>query len=134
MRTLEEQIRSRCIHFNGVQCGICHAGVPYSQFRLFGKGLPCIRYPDESPPTCDKRESPTDEVVAKELAEHEAFEARFSKTLPIIARVKKEHKNNNWRGIETCPVCGGKLHLSHAAFNGHVHGRCETEGCMSWME
>ena len=34
-----------------------------------------------------------------------------------------------------CPTgCGGKLHLSQAAYNGHVWGKCTTEGCLSWME
>lgn len=34
-----------------------------------------------------------------------------------------------------CPTkCGGKLHLSQAAYNGHVWGKCTTEGCVSWME
>lgn len=33
-----------------------------------------------------------------------------------------------------CPVCKGKLHLSQAAYNGHVHGHCETPDCVSWME
>jgi hypothetical protein len=26
------------------------------------------------------------------------------------------------------------LHLSIAAHNGHVKGRCETGGCVSWAE
>lgn len=33
-----------------------------------------------------------------------------------------------------CPVCKGRLHLSQAAYNGHVHGQCETAGCVNWME
>lgn len=34
-----------------------------------------------------------------------------------------------------CPTgCGGKLHLSQAAYNGHVWGKCTTAGCVSWME
>lgn len=134
MRTVEEQIRNRCIHFTGVQNDTCKAGVSYAKFRPSGKGIPCVRFKDESPPQCEKREMPSDKQVAIELAEHEAFNERFKKKLPIIARVKEEHKGSNWRGVEVCPVCGGKLHLSHAGFNGHVHGRCETEGCMSWME
>jgi hypothetical protein len=39
------------------------------------------------------------------------------------------------RGVMDCPVCGtGKLHYSRAGYNGHVHARCETDGCVSWME
>ena len=33
-----------------------------------------------------------------------------------------------------CPICKGKLHLSQAAYNGHVWGKCETDGCANWME
>lgn len=33
-----------------------------------------------------------------------------------------------------CPVCKGRLHLSISGYNGHVHGRCETSGCVAWME
>ncbi len=33
-----------------------------------------------------------------------------------------------------CPVCKGRLHLSQSAYNGHVHGCCETNGCVSWMQ
>ena len=36
--------------------------------------------------------------------------------------------------IIECPACKGRLHLAQAAYNGHVHGRCETEGCVAWME
>ena len=28
---------------------------------------------------------------------------------------------------EVCPVCGGKLHIERALFNGHLHADCE--GC-----
>ena len=44
-------------------------------------------------------------------------------------------KNNSiWQDMVECPVCKGKLHLSHAAVNGHVWGKCETAGCVEWME
>jgi hypothetical protein len=38
-------------------------------------------------------------------------------------------------GVMDCPVCGaGKLRYSRRGYNGHVHGRCSTEGCVAWME
>lgn len=38
-------------------------------------------------------------------------------------------------GEMDCPVCKtGKLRYSRAAYNGHVHGRCSTDGCVAWME
>lgn len=33
-----------------------------------------------------------------------------------------------------CPACKGRLHLSQSAYNGHVHAKCETPGCVAWME
>lgn len=58
----------------------------------------------------------------------------FMRAQTLISKVKREHKGRDWRGIEVCPACGGKLHMSHARYNGHVHGKCETEDCLNWME
>ena len=34
-----------------------------------------------------------------------------------------------------CPVCNkGTIKYSVASSNGHMHGRCTTEGCICWME
>lgn len=134
MRTLKEQIESRCVHFTGVQNDTCKAGIKYAQFRPMKQGLPCIKFRDESPPLCDRRESPTPEAVQKEINDWEALDKRFQTTLPIIERLKREHKGQSWRGVEPCPICGKNLHLSIAGYNGHVHGRCETDGCLNWME
>jgi len=39
------------------------------------------------------------------------------------------------RGSMACPVCKtGNLRYSRAAYNGHVHAACSTEGCVRWME
>jgi hypothetical protein len=39
------------------------------------------------------------------------------------------------QGSMPCPVCKtGTLRYSRAAYNGHVHGRCSTDGCVAWME
>ena len=38
------------------------------------------------------------------------------------------------REVIECPVCKGRLHLSQSSYNGHVHGHCETENCLNWME
>lgn len=36
--------------------------------------------------------------------------------------------------IVECPICQGRLYLSQASSNGHVHGKCETRGCVHFME
>ena len=33
-----------------------------------------------------------------------------------------------------CPMCKGKLHMFQSSYNGHIHGKCETENCLFWME
>ena len=39
-------------------------------------------------------------------------------------------------GCIDCPVCGGieKLQYSRSGYNGHIRARCETDGCVAWME
>jgi hypothetical protein len=41
------------------------------------------------------------------------------------------------RGIEgtiSCPSCQASLHYGIAAYNGHVHARCETPGCVDFIQ
>lgn len=33
-----------------------------------------------------------------------------------------------------CPVCAGRLQWARDASNGHLHGQCETERCLRWMQ
>ncbi len=38
-------------------------------------------------------------------------------------------------GEMDCPVCKtGKLRYARSPYNGHVHARCMTDGCVAWME
>ena len=140
-----------CKHYNGwYHNDTCLAGVCYRDVTPRSDEPGCaIRKPcqpidtphakkviaeDGPQGTCDKYEEHTagerDEIMA-ELNKHADM---LRLTLPIVRRVKDEHKGHEWQGVVECPVCKGKLHLSHAAYNGHVWGRCETEGCVSWME
>ena len=102
--------------------------------RQEGESLPCYWVEGMKPMNC----ASFDPVTAKESAEDDEeiqrTIARFMTAGAVIAEVKKEHKGRNWTGTKDCPVCGGKLHMSHAACNGHVHGRCETDDCLAWME
>lgn len=59
------------------------------------------------------------------------------KRMALIGPVVAEWRNKQPIGkaeVIDCPACKGRLHLSQAAYNGHVHGKCETQGCVSWME
>lgn len=70
----------------------------------------------------------------------EARADRWEKTVsdmrkvgPVVAEWRKREPIGK-QDIVACPACGGKLHLSQSAYNGHVHGKCETADCVSWME
>jgi allantoicase len=85
--------------------------------------------------TCEKRTEPTDaeiETYEKEMNAH--MEKTMVVWATIIPEIKTEFKGQSWKGVRECPICKGRLHLSHAAFNGHVWGKCETEGCVAWVE
>lgn len=136
-----------CIHYSGISDGkggwvtSCEKGVEYSTFRGEGKthGMqPCFltekgeSKPDALP--CEHLRRPTPE----EIAEHETWiEAHMNKMRLVMTTIRPwraAHKGQNFGEVVDCPACQGRLHLSIAAYNGHVHGRCETVGCVSWME
>lgn len=132
MSTIREQIANGCRHFNGVQNGQCKAGVYYDQVSAT-RALPCLRNLGEHVP-CSHRSWLTPEEVEVEASKEEAYGAMFLKTIPLISRIKREHKGKAWQGVEVCPVCAGKLHMRHSGYNGHVWGRCETKDCLAWTE
>ena len=53
---------------------------------------------------------------------------------PLIKKIKTENKGKNWSGTMQRPVCKGELRMFHAMTNGHVMGKCKTDGCVNWME
>jgi hypothetical protein len=54
--------------------------------------------------------------------------------IAISKRIKEDHKGKDWQGSEECPICQGRLLLSHSKTLGHVAGSCETSNCLNWME
>lgn len=84
---------------------------------------------------CPFYEEPTDDQIQ---ADREETEVAFQRTLAAIRiadkwRQKPKPDVDRHEVIE-CPVCKGRLHLSQSSYNGHVHGKCETDACVSWME
>lgn len=69
----------------------------------------------------------------EEAASKAAF-VKIAVALKGIADWRKQHKGKSHAEVVECPVCKGRLHLTIAACNGHVHGRCETDSCVAWME
>ena len=84
---------------------------------------------------CPHFKLPTDDQVQQARKESEES---WEKTIAAIRiasewRVKPKPEDDRSEVVE-CPVCHGQLHLSQSSHNGHVHGQCETTGCVSWME
>lgn len=134
-----------CIHYRynrnlkPGQPDTCEAGVEYESFRgaAFAR-RPCFldgsgaSKPDAL--KCPQLRRPTPE----EIAAHEEWAEKRMGLLGVvmvgIGPWRTAHKGKSASEVVECPACKGRLHLSIAASNGHVHGHCETEGCVSWME
>lgn len=154
--------RGKCVYFNGSQNGTCDAGVNYHQ--AFGPEAgtscraPCIQefkthvrdssgkmvpvwkpWPRNGHKVmdCPKFRLPTKEEIAASDAERQALMDRMRKVMEVVKPWRAGWSKSNRVGkaeVIKCPACAGRLHLSQAASNGHVWGKCETEGCVSWME
>lgn len=140
-----------CKHYNGSHSNeCCDAGVSYDvvtpDHKKPGCGFrkPCIAVTsnhglqvlaDLGPQgSCDRYEEPSKEEIAADVQAMDAAVNRMLSVGPVLSEVRRNHAGENWSGVIQCPVCEGALSLSHAAYNGHISGRCGTEGCVSWME
>lgn len=141
---LECEAETSCKHDNhegGLrkQTWVCAAGVKWFDLVKPQAGCmlrhPCSWREGDEQVTCPKFEpTPIEEGIAKDKS-FEEMECRMTLVLPVVAKVKKEHRNQDWRGEVPCPAgCGGVLALTHSAYNGHVWGCCSTVGCLNWME
>jgi hypothetical protein len=135
-REHERRIQShmnRCAFFTGVQHDICDAGVRYDDVRREGRKIPCLAWDDPGGTVCEKRRWPTREEAEAEVA---AANASFERVNTCLKSIRSKHgKARGLRDSMPCPIgCGGTLHYSIAGYNGHVHGQCSTEGCVSWMQ
>lgn len=99
------------------------------------KRSPCVKGHELSDPLalCPKWIRRTREQGEARADRMEASMARFRLVMPVVAEWRTKPPRGKREVIE-CPACKGRLHLSQASSNGHVHGQCETAGCVSWME
>lgn len=138
MMTLRELVESKCVHFNGVRNSACKAGVVYAtvegEVPPYCAGLPCFK-DSRSVGKCEKCTWPTEEQVQARLDHIEASTKRTSLAREaIVAYLEKEKAPRGCTGVIACPNCGKSLNFARSASNGHIHAKCETEGCASWME
>lgn len=138
-----EKHMNRCTHFNGIMQETCKAGVNYRQLAGVEMGmvklLPC--FVDEwhnDTRMCDKLEVPTRAEAEQYVDEVEA------RSKVMMMCLTKAHEDAESKGLKKghgglgempCPTeCGGTLQYSVASYNGHMHARCTTPKCVSWME
>jgi hypothetical protein len=135
--------RPWCKHYRGMHENTqCEAGVAFDSLehhgtKLFWESCPC--FGPEASGKCESAAYPT----AEEMAAHDAeMTARFERTCKARDAIV-EHLGGPWKrgtpashGTMDCPVCNavGSLRFSRASYNGHIHAKCKTAGCVSWME
>lgn len=62
-------------------------------------------------------------------------EAEFKKHMEGLGEaIKRIRATKQNQGTIECPICQKKLGFSVAKSNGHIWGRCETAGCLAWMQ
>lgn len=85
---------------------------------------------------CPKWHRRSLEHAEKRAEAIEGMIRRMSVVSPVVDawRTWTERNRVSKKEVIQCPECKGRLHLSQSSYNGHVHGKCETEGCVSWME
>lgn len=149
--------KGTCVHFTGCRdrTSACKVGIVYNEafntppspgmfLRMpcvnfttrFGKGdlVPLDRGEHSAMP-CDQYQEPSEQELAQYEAEREASHQRLVAGLKVAGawRVMPKPQTDRTEVVE-CPICAGRLHLFQSSYNGHVHGHCETHGCLRWME
>ena len=130
---------SSCRHFNGIQNTKCEAGVEY-RWAPVELTMPCIPKHINGRATwpCDLFEIMSQADAEKEADERLAMMERGVKARHAAkedAKLQGFGRGHGGYGSIPCPSCeGGTLRYSVASYNGHMHGRCSTKGCVSWME
>jgi hypothetical protein len=72
--------------------------------------------------------------------EEREFELRLERVRQareaIVASLGSWTRGVHAAGRINCPICGlvHGLHFRRAGSNGHIGARCETQGCVAWME
>ena len=151
MKTLEEHIefdRNYCEHYapqpGGLDKDYCALGCGASERMKAAREAgepnmtPCIggHKASDAVTLCPKWERRSLERAKKRAESIERMMRRMTVVMPVVSKWRTWTESNRVSKQEVieCPECKGRLHLSQSSYNGHVHGKCETEGCVSWME
>lgn len=143
-----------CRHFTGLfgpgmqKHETCAAGVRYDAVRISHEPIPYERdgvtyRASHSIPclggshnlalaTCRQCAPYTREEAEADAARVEREIVRMFAARKAITDVIEKGAGNH--GVIACPECGKRLGYRRAESNGHIWARCETEGCVAWME
>ena len=127
--------KGTCRHFTGSVNKVCLKGIEYKSVMspYDGYKAPCmLKYKGST--DCPHYEEPLDEEVRQDEARIQAFLEKLRMSGTFIKRLKKKYKGVSAKGVETCPVCKGKIAFSISSFNGHVWLMCQTPNCLSIIE
>lgn len=122
MKSLEDQIKCRCVHFNGIMNDACKAGIAYADVRE-GKPykFPCFK---DSGLTCDKSKFLTDEEVAEEL---KTINESTGRSVGLMVAAKNHYdKTKQAQSKFKCPMGDHEAFYTRASTNGHFWIKCST--------
>lgn len=117
---------------------VCKIGIDYHQFREDVPALgwlsrmPCIGENSDARTRCPQYSGRSPEELAEEERELELHLDRIRGAMVAIREATKGRRG--LQGKIVCPSCSKPLHYSVARVNGHVHARCETEHCVSFLQ
>ena len=77
--------------------------------------------------SCELKENYTKEEILAQETEMKIQSEMICKAINEIKKIKTQS------GHIECPKCKNQLSFSVAKLNGHIWGRCKTEGCLAWM-
>lgn len=83
--------------------------------------------------TCNLFELPTAEGVASEEQEMIDALSRLAQAAPLCQKLKEQNITRPAFGVEECPICQNRLDYS-IGVNNHMMMRCETSGCINFIE
>jgi len=125
-----------CLRYAGLMRKVCLCGISFQQitgnkgdFGIY-KRIPC--FGRNRIDTCKRRVFPTDAYIKRFEDKANTNHEYVVIALQTIKEINKDIKKDK-EGVIVCPQCKGKLHYSIVGYNGHIWGKCETKGCISWM-
>lgn len=140
-----------CVHSTGVlnpRAPECKMGINYRQLvggedAGWATRAPCTTMEPRNGEkvSCPHLRMPTAEEIAEDKRQSDERMKRFMAA--YSGKVREWRQAQNWSksnrvaasGKVPCEACNaGEIHLTMSAYNGHVWGKCTTEGCVEWME